>query len=111
MALGIVLIISGCGAAKDGQVSVGDMATGKQVVANQVMIIAYAFSPAVLNIKKGETVTWTNDDSVPHAIKFAALSSENLNDGDSFSFTFTNAGTFDYYCSLHPSMAGKIIVE
>lgn len=78
---------------------------------NAVNIQNFSFSPATLTIKNGDTVAWTNNDSAPHQIKSSSFNSELMNKGQNFSFTFNDAGTFDYICSLHPSMTGKIIVE
>jgi plastocyanin len=79
--------------------------------ANTVNIQNFAFAPETLTVKKGATVTWTNNDSAPHQIKSDTFNSDRLSGGQSFSFTFNDAGTFDYICSIHPSMKGKIIVE
>ncbi|MFA6306546.1 MAG: cupredoxin family copper-binding protein [Patescibacteria group bacterium] len=78
---------------------------------NAVNIENFSFTPGALNVKKGESVTWANNDPEPHAIKSAGFSSEILNKGQSFSFTFNQTGTFKYFCSLHPSMTGEIIVK
>ncbi|MFA6383207.1 MAG: cupredoxin family copper-binding protein [Parcubacteria group bacterium] len=78
---------------------------------NMVNIQNFAFNLGTLTIKKGETVTWTNNDSVLHQIKSATFNSSQLSKGQTFSFTFDDAGTFDYSCAIHPSMMGKIIVE
>lgn len=78
---------------------------------NAIGIQNFAFSPVVLTVKKGTTVTWTNSDSTPHQIKSATFNSSQLSKGQSFSFTFDTAGSFNYICSIHPSMTGKIIVE
>ena len=75
-----------------------------------ITIKNFTFNPAELNIKKGDTVIWTNDDSAPHQISGSGLQSDILSKGQSFSFTFGDAGIFDYICSLHPSMKGKINV-
>jgi len=71
----------------------------------------FSFTPATLTIKKGSVVTWINNDSVPHTINSTIFDSDKLSKNQSFSYTFNNAGTFDYYCGLHPSMKGAIIVE
>lgn len=76
-----------------------------------VNIQNFAFSPSSLTIKKGTTVTWTNNDATPHQIKSGTFNSVLLSKGQSYSFTFDNAGTFDYSCLPHPSMTAKIIVE
>jgi len=76
-----------------------------------VSIKSFAFNPSVLTVKAGTTVVWTNEDSAPHTIKSDLFTSNNLNKGDFFAFKFANVGTYDYICSIHPSMKGQIIVE
>ena len=76
-----------------------------------IAIKNFAFSPAELTVKAGDTVIWTNEDSAPHSIKSESFNSQTLSSGDSFSFKFENTGTYDYTCGIHPSMKGKIIVE
>lgn len=78
---------------------------------NEIAVQGFAFSPAALTIKKGTMVTWTNNDSVPHNIKFNTFNSEILNKGESFQFKFDNAGTYDYTCAIHPTMKGEIVVQ
>ena len=80
-------------------------------ISSRINIQNFAFSPGALNIKKGTSVTWTNNDSAPHQIKSAIFNSNLLSNGQSFTFTFNEIGTFNYSCSIHPSMLGKIIVE
>jgi plastocyanin len=76
-----------------------------------VIITNFAFQPQKLNVLIGTTITWTNDDPAPHRITFADFSSQILNTGDTYKYIFTQSGTFDYYCSLHPTMTGQIIVQ
>ena len=78
-----------------------------------VTISEFAFSPATLTITAGDTVTWTNDDPVVHTSTSAggAWDSGDLPQGASFSFTFTTPGTYDYLCTPHPSMTGRIVVQ
>ncbi len=74
----------------------------------------FAFNPSVLNIKVGTKVTWTNNDSAPHTITSDSggiLNSATLSTGQSFSFTFTNAGSFSYHCAIHPMMKGSVVVN
>lgn len=78
---------------------------------NQVSINNFAFSPAVLNVSAGTTVVWINNDSAAHRISGNGFQSGDLAKGQSYSFTFTSVGTFDYICSIHPSMKGAIIVK
>ncbi len=75
-----------------------------------VSIQNFAFNPTPLNIKAGTTVTWTNNDSVPHQIKADTFNSAALTNGQTFSFTFSVAGTYNYSCAIHPSMHGQIVV-
>lgn len=78
---------------------------------NTVTIQNFAFNPGTLTVKQGETVTWMNQDAATHKIKSDTFNSPDLNQGDKFEFIFNNKGSFDYNCSIHPSMTGKIIVE
>lgn len=79
----------------------------------EVSIENNAFIPATVNISTGDTVRWTNLDPTTHTVTGVGTSfgSEALNQGDSYEFLFTNAGTYDYYCSIHPSMKGTVIVK
>jgi plastocyanin len=81
--------------------------------ANTVSIDNFTFTPKELTVPVGTTVKWTNKDDIPHTVvdKNKAFRSKPLDTDDTFSFTFGNAGTFDYFCSLHPQMVGKIIVK
>jgi plastocyanin len=78
---------------------------------NSVSIENFSFNPSSLTVKQGTTVTWINNDSANHTIKSDTFNSQDLNQGDKFQFMFNTKGTFDYICSIHPSMAGKIVVE
>lgn len=81
---------------------------------SSVEIVGFAFKPAELKIKVGTTVTWTNKDSAPHTVTSVTgteLDSPNLGTGRSYYHTFNDKGTFDYYCTIHPMMKGKVIVE
>jgi plastocyanin len=73
----------------------------------------FTFAPARLTVKAGTTVTWRNEDDIPHTVTSATrlFKSKALDTDDSFSFTFTEAGTYEYFCSLHPRMTGTIVVE
>jgi plastocyanin len=80
--------------------------------ANSVTIDNFTFTPAELKVKVGDTVTWTNHDDIPHAVVSAGkFRSKTLDTDNSFSFTFTAAGDYKYFCSLHPHMTGMIKVE
>lgn len=80
---------------------------------SSVAIKDMAFSPANISVKKGTKVTWTNDDSVGHSViseNDGGPHSSVLSKGQSYSFTFDAAGTFNYICGVHPSMKGKVTV-
>jgi plastocyanin len=78
----------------------------------KVTIDNFTFTPPELNLKVGDTVTWTNHDDIPHAIVSAGkFRSKTLDTDDSFTFTFAAAGDYKYFCSLHPHMTGMIKVE
>jgi len=78
-----------------------------------VTIADFAFSPPMLTITAGDTVTWTNEDAVAHTATSAtgAFDSGDLAQGASFSFTFTTEGTYAYICTPHPEMTGQIVVQ
>ena len=80
----------------------------------EVVIDDFSFSPKTLTAPVGATVTWTNHDSVPHVVTSADerfKKSPVLKTGQRFSNTFATAGTYSYFCSIHPRMTGKIIVN
>jgi plastocyanin len=76
------------------------------------------FSPAHIQVVLGTTVTWTNQDNVPHNVTLSPVVMSSSNDwesrllypGQSFSYTFTSQGTFQYHCQEHPGMIGAVIV-
>jgi plastocyanin len=78
-----------------------------------VAIKSSTFTPDIVEISKGTTVVWTNDDGVRHTVTSVsgAFDSGNIDPGKTYSYTFNQAGPFEYRCSIHPSMPhGKIIV-
>lgn len=82
--------------------------------AHAVTISNFSFSPATLTVKKGTTVTWTNQDSVAHTVTETdgktGPDSASLGKGQTYSFTYTTAGTFTYHCKIHPDMTGTVTV-
>jgi len=78
-----------------------------------VKIENFTFAPQRVTVKAGTTVTWINDDDIPHTVASStkAFKSKVLDSEDKFSFTFTTAGVYEYFCSLHPHMTGTIVVE
>jgi len=80
---------------------------------NVVTIDNFTFTAPALTVAVGTTVKWVNHDDIPHKVveKNKAFRSKALDTDDSYSYTFASAGTFDYFCGLHPHMVGKIIVK
>lgn len=119
--LGLSVALSGCGygsgssnntaATPDANKVNSQFATPSLNTASAISIKNFAFNPGSVMIKKGATVTWTNNDSAPHQIKSSVINSSVMNTGEIFSFTFGKSGTYDYICAIHPSMKGTIIVQ
>lgn len=79
-----------------------------------VKIDNFSFGPATITIPAGSTVTWTNNDDVPHVVTSddtKMFKSKPLDTDDHFSFTFTKPGIYNYYCAIHPKMTAKIVVQ
>jgi plastocyanin len=79
----------------------------------EVKIDNFSFGPAALTVTVGTTVTWTNRDDIPHTVVSddKVFKSKVLDTDEKFSFTFTKPGTYGYFCSIHPKMTGKVIVQ
>ena len=100
-----VILISGCynQQTKTSNVERGD---------NEIIINNFAFNPSELTVNSGTAVTWKNAHNVVHTVVSQNLfESKTLNKGDEFAFTFNTPGEYNYYCSIHPSMGGKVIVK
>jgi plastocyanin len=85
-----------------------------QAPATAVSIDNFTFNPQKLTVKAGTTITWTNKDDIPHGIAAtnnAFSRSKALDTNDSYSFTFTTPGSYQYFCYIHPHMTGTIVVE
>jgi plastocyanin len=80
--------------------------------ANEVFIQGMAFNPATLTVTAGTTITWTNKDAIAHTVtsKTKLFDSGSIGSNGTFSYTFATAGTFSYYCSIHPSMVATVTV-
>ena len=79
----------------------------------EVKIDNFSYSPATLTVKAGTEVTWTNHDDMPHTVtsEDKSFKSKALDTDEKFTFTPTKPGTYPYYCSIHPKMTGKLVVE
>jgi plastocyanin len=78
-----------------------------------VKIDNFTFGPATLTVGVGVTVTWVNNDDIPHTVVATdrAFKSHVMDTDEKFSFTFTKPGEYSYFCSLHPHMVGKVVVK
>jgi plastocyanin len=79
----------------------------------EVKIDNFSFGPGTLTVPVGTTVTWTNRDDIPHTVVSTdgVFKSKVLDTDEKFAYTFGKAGTFAYFCSIHPKMTGKVIVQ
>jgi YVTN family beta-propeller protein len=79
----------------------------------KVSIANFSFGPTSITVKTGENVTWTNNDGAAHTVTFkdGSTSSKALSPGNSFTRSFTQPGSYDYFCSFHPYMTGRVIVQ
>lgn len=113
-ALGLIFILSvlavGCGSdGSDGPAPAG--ATGVTITR------AFTFDPRELSVDRGSAVTWTNTDMIAHTVTSGEPGSptgmfdQTVDPSKTFTFTFADAGTFDFFCNFHGSMVGQITVK
>jgi plastocyanin len=79
-----------------------------------VKIANFTFAAQTITVPIGTTVTWVNEDDIPHTVVAddkTTFKSKVMDTGDRFSFTFTKAGDYGYFCSVHPHMTGKVVVK
>jgi plastocyanin len=79
----------------------------------EVKIDNFSFGPAAITVPVGTTVTWINRDDIPHTVVSTekVFKSKVLDTDEKFSFTFTKPGEYPYFCSIHPKMTGKVVVQ
>lgn len=79
----------------------------------EIQIDNFVFGPPTITVPIGATVTWTNKDDIPHTTVSTdgVFKSKVMDTDEKFSFKFTKAGTYSYYCSVHPKMTGKVVVQ
>jgi len=108
--LTLLLFIAACSSSSD---TTSSTAAPAVAGAAQVVMKDIAFDPSSVTIKVGGTVTWTNEDGVTHTVTAdnGEFDSGELAQGDTFSFTFEQAGTYPYHCTIHPNMTATVIVE
>ncbi len=95
----------------DEETQTNDESTEIGVTDVEVKIENYVFEEKTLTLKAGTTVIWENYDSAPHTVTGDGLDSGKMSKGDIYEYTFTEPGTYEYYCAYHPSMTAKVIVE
>ena len=107
---GLALALAACGSDDGGSATTAEGGGGAE---ERVEMVDSAFSPATLTVPVGTTVTWENGDSVGHTATSddEIWDSDTVASGSEFSFTLDEAGTFSYFCKIHPSMTGSIVVE
>jgi plastocyanin len=88
-------------------------ANPQQAATADVKIDNFSFGPATLTVAPGTTVTWVNRDDIPHTVVStdSVFKSKVLDTDEKFSFTFTKAGTYTYFCSIHPKMTATVVVK
>ncbi len=113
LALFVVLVVAvfaaGCGGGTSGTTTTAaGGASGGQVVMK-----SFAFDPASVTVKVGDSVTWTNNDSATHTVTAdnGEFKSSDIAPGATFTQKFDKAGTYPYHCSIHPSMKGTVVVQ
>jgi len=97
-----LLISAGCGKKTK--------TTTPRTTENAVKIANFTFSPDTVTVTAGMEITWTNEDSTVHTVTGIDFDSGEIKPGQSYKHTFSSPGTYDYVCSIHPSMKGKVIV-
>jgi plastocyanin len=81
------------------------------VATTSVDIANFAFSPAIVTVRTGAAVTWTNRDEDAHTVGLNGVAaSKPLQTGDTYEHTFTRPGTYSYICTIHPTMRGVVVV-
>ncbi len=85
----------------------------EKVQAADVKIDNFSFTPQEITVAAGTKVTWVNRDDIPHTVVSTneTFKSKALDTDDQYSFTFDKAGTYEYFCSIHPKMTAKVIVK
>lgn len=112
LVLGVLLLGAGCSSTDKAVNAPAGVVESPVAESNKVMINHFVFEPKEIAVSVGTTVVWSHNDNVAHTIVSPGLfESQVMKRGDEFSFTFDKSGEYAYYCGLHPSMTGKIIVK
>ena len=105
----LVLIVAMAGRSSSATAAAAQQKAGEMAV----KIDNFTFSPTTITVHAGETVRWTNHDDLPHNVvsEDRSFKSKTLDTDENFSFTFSKPGAYTYYCSIHPRMTGKVVVQ
>jgi plastocyanin len=110
--IGAMIVVAALGAADRAR---GERVFQKEAAAPmEVKIDNFTFAPVTITVPAGTTVSWVNRDDIPHTVVSddkTTFKSKALDTDDKFSFTFSKPGTYSYFCSIHPKMTGKVVVQ
>ena len=115
LVLALALVLVGCSGGSSsttnppssGTTTVDKPAAGATTIVEK----GFAFDPATLEVKVGDTVTFKNEDSAPHNVSIDGKQLGNQDQGASVTWTAEKAGSFPYSCTIHPAMTGEIVVK
>lgn len=111
----VAIGLAACGGGGGSDKAAGKDGGGGQAVAtDQVTIKGFEFKPQRITVARGTTVTWTNQDNAVHSVKdngSLGFKSDNLSEGNTFTYTYDEPGEFPYICGIHQYMTGTVVVE
>jgi amicyanin len=109
LGLTLTTVLAACGGSSSGGT------TPSNISGPTVTIKNFAFNPPTLNVKVGQTVTFVQEDTIPHTATGSGsssfIASPALQKGQTYTVKFTKAGTYNYICSIHPNMHGTVVVS
>jgi plastocyanin len=110
LSLAIFAIVLGIGGSSKTYATSADTQSAAETA---IKIDNFSFTPATVTIPAGTTVRWTNRDDIPHTVVSddKMFKSKALDTDEQFTYTFTKPGTYSYFCSIHPKMTGKVVVQ
>jgi plastocyanin len=104
-----IILLNDCSKSTNNMTPSGSGGPGE----NEVFIEGMAFNPSTIAVTAGTTITWTNKDAVAHTVTSNTnmFDSGSISTNGTFKFTFATAGTYSYYCKIHPNMVGSVTVN
>jgi plastocyanin len=114
VSIAVLLVALGLGiAGMDAGIGSFTASAQQKLETTEVKIDNFSFGPETLTVAVGTTVTWINHDDIPHKVVSTddVFKSKVLDTDERFSYTFTKAGNYPYFCSIHPKMTGKVVVQ